>query len=59
VNVEKLVLPKLWHILREGGQGNAVTILPNVLPFLNKLPSSVRSNKEDFYDKLFDSLHHG
>lgn len=59
VSAEKLVLPKLWHILREGGQGNAVTIFPNLLPFLSKIPSSVCSNKQDFYDKCFDSIRHG
>jgi hypothetical protein len=59
VSADKLILPKLWHILREGGQGNAVTIFPNILPFLSKILSSVCSNKQDFYDKFFDSIRHG
>ncbi|KAJ9575352.1 hypothetical protein L9F63_025698, partial [Diploptera punctata] len=59
VSAEKLVLPKLWHILREGGQGNASAIFPNLLPFISKIPSTVCPNKQDFYDKLFGSMRLG
>lgn len=59
VNAEKLVLPKLWHILREGGQGNASEIFPNLLPFISKIPSTVCSNKQEFYDKFFSSMRQG
>ena len=42
VNARKAVLPKLWSVLRKGGFGNAVVIFPNMLPFLSKIPKSVR-----------------
>jgi len=44
VNVRKAVLPKLWSVLKNGGNGCATIIFPNLLPFLSKVPSEVGTN---------------
>lgn len=59
VNAEKIVFPKLWHVLRQGGEGNAVTIFPNLLPFVSKIPATASLDKDFFYNKFFTSMHHG
>lgn len=59
VSAEKLVFPKLWRILREGGQGNAAMIFPNMLPLLSKIPQSVIGTKQEFFTKFFDSMRAG
>lgn len=59
VDTEKLVFPKLWNVLREGGYGNAVTIFPNLLPFLSKLPASTYADNDGFCEQFFSSLRQG
>ncbi|KAF4521588.1 hypothetical protein B566_EDAN001308 [Ephemera danica] len=53
VNCEKMVFPKLWHILRDGGQGNASSIYPNLLPLISKI---VPNDKSIFYTKFFSNM---
>ncbi|EEZ97459.2 E3 ubiquitin-protein ligase listerin isoform X2 [Tribolium castaneum] len=57
INIEKSYLSKLKKVLREGGQGNATVIYPNLLSLLHKLPPSVRVDQ--FYDSFFENLRCG
>ncbi|KAG8228078.1 hypothetical protein J437_LFUL000078 [Ladona fulva] len=59
INPQKVVLPKLWRVLQDGGQGNAATIFPNLLPLLSKIPSQILDDREVFYRKFFDSMRNG
>lgn len=59
VSAEKLVFPKLWKVLKEGGSGCATTIFPNLLPFLSKIPSDIISDKQLFYLRFFSSFEEG
>ncbi|KAL3280345.1 hypothetical protein HHI36_017834 [Cryptolaemus montrouzieri] len=54
VNIDKLMMPKLWKVLKEGGQGNAAVIYPNLLPLLSNLTPIVDENT--FYSNFFQSL---
>ncbi|KAK9879336.1 hypothetical protein WA026_004187 [Henosepilachna vigintioctopunctata] len=54
VNVDKLLLPKLWKVLREGGQGNASVIYPNLLPMLPSLTPVL--DVSTFYNNFFQNL---
>ncbi|KAK1131911.1 hypothetical protein K0M31_016058 [Melipona bicolor] len=38
INIEKLLLPKLWCVLRNGGQCCASVIYPNLLPLISQFP---------------------
>ncbi|XP_017770838.1 PREDICTED: E3 ubiquitin-protein ligase listerin-like [Nicrophorus vespilloides] len=38
INVDELFLPKLWKVLRQGGQGNGTVNYPNLRPLLSHLP---------------------
>lgn len=57
ISIEKLMLPKLFKVLREGGMGNASTVYPSLLPLILHLPSTL--NAETFYPPLFDSIRQG
>jgi hypothetical protein len=57
VHVEKCYLAKLRKVLKEGGQGNATVIYPNLLSLLHKLPTTVRV--DHFYDSFFENLRSG
>ncbi|XP_075215935.1 E3 ubiquitin-protein ligase listerin [Lycorma delicatula] len=59
VSAEKLVFPKLWRILKEGGIGSASSIFPHILPLLSKIPSNLIPNKQVFYSRFFSSLQEG
>ncbi|XP_039275962.1 E3 ubiquitin-protein ligase listerin [Nilaparvata lugens] len=59
VSAEKLVFPKLWRILKEGGLGSANTIYPNILPLLSNIPASLVPDKQIFYSKLFSNMIEG
>lgn len=59
VKVDKIFFPKLMKILKQGGQGNAAAIYPNLLPLLSHLPPSVKENDQEFYKKFFDDLRSG
>lgn len=57
INIEKMYLGKLKKVLRDGGQGNAIVIYPNLLSILHKLPPGVAS--EQFYDSFFECIRLG
>ncbi|XP_043272085.1 E3 ubiquitin-protein ligase listerin [Venturia canescens] len=38
VSIGKLVLPKLWRVLKSGGQCCASVVYPNLLPFVSQFP---------------------
>ena len=57
VNARKAILPKLWMVLRNGGFGNAATIFHNILPFLSKIPQSVRNALYIIYFSLAKRLY--
>lgn len=59
VNVDKVFFPKLTKILKNGGQGNATVLYPNLLPLLSHLPPNVKENEPEFYKKFFDDLRSG
>uniref|UniRef100_T1IH75 E3 ubiquitin-protein ligase listerin n=1 Tax=Strigamia maritima TaxID=126957 RepID=T1IH75_STRMM len=59
VNARKAVLPKLWTVLQEGGNGNASVIYPNLLPFLNKIPAQVMGDPMQFYSEFFARMRKG
>ncbi|XP_070157652.1 E3 ubiquitin-protein ligase listerin isoform X3 [Polyergus mexicanus] len=58
VNIDKLVLPKLWHVLRSGGQCCASTVYPNLLPFISQF-SKLNVNTNDLYMNFFDNMRQG
>ncbi|XP_046596991.1 E3 ubiquitin-protein ligase listerin isoform X1 [Neodiprion lecontei] len=58
VSIEKLIIPKLWHVLREGGNGSANAIYPNLLPFISHFPIQ-NENKMNFYTNFFNNLRKG
>ncbi|XP_072761402.1 E3 ubiquitin-protein ligase listerin [Anoplolepis gracilipes] len=58
INIDKFVLPKLWHILRSGGQCCASTVYPNLLPFISQF-SKLSININDLYMNFFDNMRKG
>ncbi|XP_050511017.1 E3 ubiquitin-protein ligase listerin [Diabrotica virgifera virgifera] len=56
INIEKLFLPKLWKILKQGGQGNASIIYPSLLPLISHLPQTIDDNAPQFYNLFFENL---
>lgn len=58
VSVEKLVLPKLWRVLRNGGQYAASVIYPNLLPFLSKF-MNFEINKAALFTNFFENMRQG
>ncbi|XP_024938302.1 uncharacterized protein LOC107265048 isoform X2 [Cephus cinctus] len=58
VNMEKLVLPKLWRVLRNGGQCCATVVYPNLLPFLSQFPK-LNVLKTSLYTNFFDNMREG
>lgn len=54
VNIDKLMLPKLWKVLKNGGQGNAAVIFPNLLPLLSNMMSII--DVDTFYTNFFTNL---
>lgn len=59
VSLEKMVLPKLWKVMREGAEGNASLIYPNLLPLLSKIPPLVLKDKLVFYSKFLENIRAG
>ncbi|XP_018571354.1 E3 ubiquitin-protein ligase listerin isoform X2 [Anoplophora glabripennis] len=59
INIEKQFFPKLWKILKQGGQGNASVIYPNLLPLISHLPATVDENAQQFYNTFFENLRLG
>lgn len=58
VNINKLVLPKLWHVLRSGGQCCASTVYPNLLPFVSQFPK-FNIDITDLYTNFFNNMRQG
>uniref|UniRef100_A0A3Q3VQT5 E3 ubiquitin-protein ligase listerin n=1 Tax=Mola mola TaxID=94237 RepID=A0A3Q3VQT5_MOLML len=59
VNAKKGFLPKVWAQLKEGGQGMAKALHPNLMPLLSKLPQEVTDPTLDFYSTFFTSFIQG
>ncbi|XP_015122919.1 uncharacterized protein LOC107045242 [Diachasma alloeum] len=59
VSVEKLVLPKLWKVLRNGGQGCASVVYPSLLPFLSQFPKFNIENKSQLFINFFENMKQG
>ena len=57
IHIDKNYISKLKKVLREGGQGNASAIYPNLLSLLHNLPPSLRADQ--FYDNFFENLRFG
>uniref|UniRef100_A0A1B0CLG7 Uncharacterized protein n=1 Tax=Lutzomyia longipalpis TaxID=7200 RepID=A0A1B0CLG7_LUTLO len=58
VNWEKMLMPKLWKILKVGSS----VVYPQMLPFISKINAEIQGNEEKllkFYTNFFDSLSEG
>ncbi|XP_012139948.1 E3 ubiquitin-protein ligase listerin [Megachile rotundata] len=58
VSVEKLVLPKLWRVLRSGGQCCASIVYPNLLPFISQFPK-LNMDFYNLYTNFFSNMRQG
>ncbi|XP_011861623.1 PREDICTED: E3 ubiquitin-protein ligase listerin-like [Vollenhovia emeryi] len=58
VNINKLVLPKLWRVLQSGGQCCASTVYPNLLPFVSQFPK-FNIDLADMYTNFFNNMRQG
>ncbi|XP_076766423.1 E3 ubiquitin-protein ligase listerin [Xylocopa sonorina] len=58
VNIEKLVLPKLWRVLRSGGQCCASIVYPNLLPFISQFPK-LNVDPHYLYISFFNNMRQG
>ncbi|XP_043265520.1 E3 ubiquitin-protein ligase listerin [Colletes gigas] len=58
VSIEKLVLPKLWRVLRSGGQCCASIVYPNLLPFISQFPK-LNVDAYNLYINFFDNMRQG
>ncbi|CAH1799497.1 unnamed protein product [Owenia fusiformis] len=58
INPNKGMVPKLFVLFKQGGSGNAVSVFPNILPFLSKLPDDVigTDRGERFYNQFFSNM---
>ncbi|CAH0553483.1 unnamed protein product [Brassicogethes aeneus] len=57
INIDKLFLPKLTKILKQGAQGTANVIYPNLLPLLSHLPPNIDAGT--FYSNFFENIRLG
>lgn len=58
VSIDKLVLPKLWRVLRSGGQCCASIVYPNLLPFVSQFPK-LGVDTDQLYVNFFDNMRQG
>ncbi|XP_076673514.1 E3 ubiquitin-protein ligase listerin [Andrena cerasifolii] len=58
VSIEKLVLPKLWRVLRNGGQYCAGVVYPNLLPFISQFPK-FNVDLRNLYTNFFSNMRQG
>ncbi|XP_076655771.1 E3 ubiquitin-protein ligase listerin [Halictus rubicundus] len=58
VSIEKLVLPKLWRVLRSGGQYSASIVYPNLLPFISQFPK-FDIDVRNLYTSFFENMRQG
>ncbi|KAK0182335.1 hypothetical protein PV327_000484 [Microctonus hyperodae] len=59
VSIEKLTLPKLWRVLRSGGQGCASVVYPSLLPFISQFPRFNVDDKKNLFIQFFDNMRDG
>ena len=59
VSFEKLMLPKLLKVCREGAKGSAAVIFPSLLPLLSKMPADIVKGETTFHQKFFTSIKQG
>lgn len=52
-----MFVPKLFKILKAGGQGNAAVVYRNLLPLLSHFPAEL--NNITFYSNYFENLRSG
>ncbi|KAJ8669661.1 hypothetical protein QAD02_000920 [Eretmocerus hayati] len=57
VSIEKLVLPKLWKVLKNGGQYCANVIYPSLLPLVSQLTKL--ENKTSILTDFFENMREG
>ena len=48
-------MPSLWSGLKCAFDGNAVTVCPNLLPLVSKLPDEILDRSSTFYDTLMEN----
>ncbi|XP_017893627.1 E3 ubiquitin-protein ligase listerin [Ceratina calcarata] len=58
VSIEKLVLPKLWRVLRTGGQCCASIVYPSLLPFISQFPK-FNVDPRYLYINFFNNMRQG
>ncbi|XP_078036315.1 E3 ubiquitin-protein ligase listerin isoform X2 [Augochlora pura] len=58
ISIEKLALPKLWRVLRNGGQYSASIIYPNLLPFVSQFPK-FNIDVQNLYTNFFNNMRQG
>ncbi|KAL7296700.1 hypothetical protein TKK_0010114 [Trichogramma kaykai] len=58
ISIEKLVLPKLWSILKNGGSTCASVVYPSLLPFLSHF-TKCEIDKENMYTNFFENMRLG
>ncbi|KAG7213022.1 hypothetical protein KM043_002357 [Ampulex compressa] len=58
VSIEKLVLPKLWRVLKNGGQNCATIVYPNLLPFISQFPK-LKIDTNNLYTNFFNNMREG
>ncbi|XP_063699534.1 E3 ubiquitin-protein ligase listerin [Culicoides brevitarsis] len=59
VSREKVFLPKLFKLLKNGGNGNAVAIYPHLLPLVSQLNPEFLGDMTEFYRNFFISIKEG
>ena len=58
INIEKLLLPKLWCVLQNGGQHCASIIYPHLLPFISQFPR-LNVDPHHLYINFFTNMRQG
>ncbi|XP_033336767.2 E3 ubiquitin-protein ligase listerin [Megalopta genalis] len=58
ISIEKLVLPKLWRVLRGGGQYSASIVYPNLLPLMSQFPK-FNIDVQNLYSNFFNNMRQG
>ncbi|XP_012276738.1 E3 ubiquitin-protein ligase listerin [Orussus abietinus] len=58
VHIDKFVLPKLWQVLRSGGQCCASIVYPNLLPFVSQFPK-FNTDLNSLYTNFFNNMRQG
>ncbi|XP_058124895.1 E3 ubiquitin-protein ligase listerin [Anopheles ziemanni] len=61
LNFDKAVFPKLWKLLKSGGDGNAACVYPHMLPLVSGFTREVlgADRLAKFYGLFFESMNEG